>query len=1570
MHARPVRWALVAAIVASLIGLPTPEATHSADPANYAGIEDDDPNPLPAYASPEDRQLLDELLEARALQAQTLDALDALAGPPSGVLWTPAEYEEMAGVLVRWGSYNSLLTEFVVEVSQPDTNAKTWVLVENSSQQSSAYSTLEAYGAVMSNVEFITYDGDSVWIRDYGPRYTYEDSLRTIIDFTYNRPTRPKDNAFNEFLATLWNQPLYDMGLVRGGGNFHVVSTGEGFVSSLVLDPDEDGTDEYTAAEIKQTYLDYTNTDITIYERLPDNIDSTGHIDMWLMPLSDTDILVSEFAGGTGKTITDTGAADLQSRGYTVWRIPAWTSGGTHYTYTNAAIVNNKVFIPWYSGYSTQNAIALDVFQTAMPGYEIIQVDSSSVIRAAGAIHCVMKHVPAEIGVQISGYILDSAARPITGVSVAADNGGGSGTTDGSGYYEIYEPDGWSGTVTPTKLDYSFAPTDRSYSNITGDVADEDYTGTFEGDYLLVLGPDDFESDFGNYSNVSGDDFDWTRDSGGTPSTGTGPSVDHTTGTSSGFYLYTEASNPNNPNKMALLESSCITDFTGYSDAAVTFWYHMMGTQMGTLYVDVATNCTAPSWTNEFSVSGNQGDVWQQADVDLTGYVGGDIKLRFRGVTGSGWSSDIAIDDIEVTASLGSSCTVDSDCDDGDPCTDDVCGVSGSCEYSFNTAPCDDGVACTDGDTCDGAGFCQTGTPNDGLCDDGNVCTGVETCDPVLDCQAGTPLDPDDGVSCTDDSCDPVTGVANVPNHGLCANGLFCDGAETCDPVLDCQAGTAVDCSDGVGCTEDSCNETTDSCESAPNDALCDDGNVCTGVETCDAVLDCQPGTPLDPDDGVSCTDDSCDPVTGVANVPNHGLCDNGLFCDGAETCDAVLDCQAGTAVNCSDGVGCTEDSCNETTDSCESTANDSLCDNGLYCDGVESCDAVLDCQAGTPVDCSDGVGCTEDSCNETTDSCESAPNDALCDDANVCTGVETCDAVLDCQAGTPLDPDDGVSCTDDSCDPVTGVANVPNHGLCDNGLFCDGAETCDAVLDCQAGTAVNCSDGVGCTEDSCNETTDSCESTANDGLCDNGLYCDGAETCDAVLDCQAGTPVDCSDGVGCTVDSCNETTDSCESTANDSLCDDALYCNGVETCDAVLDCQAGTAVSCSDGIGCTEDSCNETTDSCESAPNDGLCDDGNVCTGVETCDAVLDCQAGTPLDPDDGVSCTDDSCDPVTGVANVPNDALCDDANVCSGAETCDAVLDCQPGTPLDPDDGVSCTDDSCDPVTGVANAPNHGLCDNGLFCDGAETCDAVLDCQAGTPVDCSDGVGCTEDSCNETTDSCESAPNDGLCDDGSVCTGAETCDAVLDCQAGTPLDPDDGVSCTDDSCDPVTGVANVPNDALCDDANVCTGVETCDAVLDCQPGTPLDPDDGVSCTDDSCDPATGVANVPNHGLCDNGLFCDGAETCDAVLDCRPGRRWTAPGRRTRATTARATRPPTPARQLPSQTTRPATTATPAWAICARAGSACLRRAETRSRSSPTACTTTRTGRTTSPAVPMGPSHSTTCVVWRRSGR
>ena len=53
-----------------------------------------------------------------------------------------------------------------------------------------------------------------------------------------------------------------------------------------------------------------------------------------------------------------------------------------------------------------------------------------------------------------------------------------------------------------------------------------------------------FEYSMCSWYNMKDDEFDFTRHKGVTDSTGTGPKYDHTTGTTSGTYLYAEASWP------------------------------------------------------------------------------------------------------------------------------------------------------------------------------------------------------------------------------------------------------------------------------------------------------------------------------------------------------------------------------------------------------------------------------------------------------------------------------------------------------------------------------------------------------------------------------------------------------------------------------------------------------------------------------------------------------------------------------------------------------------------------------------------------------------------------------------------------------------------------------------------------------------------------------------------------------------------------------------------------------------------------------------------------------------------
>lgn len=161
-----------------------------------------------------------------------------------------------------------------------------------------------------------------------------------------------------------------------------------------------------------------------------------------------------------------------------------------------------------------------------------------------------------------------------------------------------------------------------------------------------------FESGVGSWTQDTGDNFNWTRDSGGTPSNGTGPS----TGNGSTWYMYIETSSPRSNGDTANFESPCF-NLTSASTANFSFYYHMYGGNIGGLYVELSTDngSTYPNllWSQTSQVQITNGQAYNQVNLDLNAYVGQTVKIRFRGVRGASWDGDIAIDDVAMTVSTG-----------------------------------------------------------------------------------------------------------------------------------------------------------------------------------------------------------------------------------------------------------------------------------------------------------------------------------------------------------------------------------------------------------------------------------------------------------------------------------------------------------------------------------------------------------------------------------------------------------------------------------------------------------------------------------------------------------------------------------------------------------------------------------------------------------------------------------------------------------------------------------------------------------------------------------------------------
>ncbi len=380
------------------------------------------------------------------------------------------------------------------------------------------------------------------------------------------------------------------------------------------------------------------------------------------------------------------------------------------------------------------------------------------------------------------------------------------------------------------------------------------------------------------------------------------------------------------------------------------------------------------------------------------------------------------------------------------------------------TAPCPD---CNDNDVCT-TDYCSAEICRNiaATCDDNDLCTD-DSCDAVLGCQ-NTPRVCDDSNICTDDSCDPSSGCVTSFNTATCNDNNLCTENDVCSNGA-C-FGAAKTCDDSSLCTTDSCDSLTGNC----NNVLisCDDSNLCT-TDTCNPLIGCE-RTPKDCDDSDACTTDSCN--------PNDGECIHT-----PKTCPAGQSCENGVCVvnqctpACDDSSLCTTDSCNIFTKTCEYTPL--TCNDNDICT-TDSCDAVSGCQFSQK-DCNDNNECTTDNC----DLINGCKHSALsCNDNNACNGIETCDILTGCKAGSALNCDDGNTCTTDSCNPSSGCMNTlisscqscSTNNACDDNNACNGVESCVSGS-CQSGNILNCDDGNACTTDSCDKLT-GCEHSAISG--------------------------------------------------------------------------------------------------------------------------------------------------------------------------------------------------------------------------------------------------------------------------------------------------------------------------------------------------------------------------------------------------------------------------------------------------------------------------------------------------------
>jgi len=270
--------------------------------------------------------------------------------------------------------------------------------------------------------------------------------------------------------------------------------------------------------------------------------------------------------------------------------------------------------------------------------------------------------------------------------------------------------------------------------------------------------------------------------------------------------------------------------------------------------------------------------------------------------------TDIAEEVTEVVVSPPE-CVSNTDCDDQNNCTDDLCEGE-KCLNLPNEVTCTDGDACTEGDLCV-EGNCLPGQmiscddnnpctgdlcgidegcvnlPLEVTCTDGSACTLDDECVEGI-CMGYEAICEDDNL-CTDDDCDPLVGCVNLPNAVTCTDGDPCTIDDYCGEGL-CQSGALMSCLQEEcviwACQQGQCVGDF----STLDDIYCEDNNVCSDTSKC---LDgsCLTFESKNCDDGNACTLDSCDNGCQTQNAPNGTPCAEGLCQDGVCQCASGYGC-------------------------------------------------------------------------------------------------------------------------------------------------------------------------------------------------------------------------------------------------------------------------------------------------------------------------------------------------------------------------------------------------------------------------------------------------------------------------------------------------------------------------------------------------------------------------------------------------------------------------------------------------------------------------------------------------------
>ncbi len=286
------------------------------------------------------------------------------------------------------------------------------VLVNDKKQLIDTVRLLLKQNVEYSHVKFYHLDLDTIWLRDFGPRIAQLENGSVAFDFLYEG-TRPRDEKMPKAWSDLTGERYHAVPWTMQGGNFLFNGRGVALTTERIFDDNHvrfknplPGTDpeiERREMVINEFRKECNLSQVVVLEALRN--EATRHVDMFAAFVADDHVLISQLdrqGDPVNAALLDRNAERLRNvelddgRKLKVTRIPTPPREGKYWsTFTNVIFANDLILLPAFS--SDQNAYverAVAVYKSVLPKHKVVVVDTSTLKKLEGSVHCMSINVP------------------------------------------------------------------------------------------------------------------------------------------------------------------------------------------------------------------------------------------------------------------------------------------------------------------------------------------------------------------------------------------------------------------------------------------------------------------------------------------------------------------------------------------------------------------------------------------------------------------------------------------------------------------------------------------------------------------------------------------------------------------------------------------------------------------------------------------------------------------------------------------------------------------------------------------------------------------------------------------------------------------------------------------------------------------------------------------------------------------------------------------------------------------------------------------------------------------------